>query len=81
MEDMIKLVMELAFSIWAKPFHLYSDTSDVQLSTTHVLDRKPFGFYTRKLNVAQTNYTIGEKNYWVLWKVSRLPKKSCKNTE
>ena len=81
MEDMIKLETELAFPIWAKPFYLYSDTSDVQLSATLIQDGKPLSFYTRKLKAAQTNYTIGEKNYWDLWKAPRLPKKSCTNTE
>ena len=55
------------------PFHLYSDTSDVQLSATLVQDRKPLSFYTRKLNAAQTNNTIGEKNYWDLWNI-KIPK-------
>ena len=40
MEDVIKLEMELAFPIWAKPFYLDSNTSDVQLSATLCPGRK-----------------------------------------
>ena len=59
--EMIKSETKLAFSNWAKPFHLYSDASDVQLSATLDQDRKPLGFYTRKLNAVQMNYTVGKK--------------------
>jgi len=53
----------LASPEFIKPFHLYSDTSDRQLGATlcHDQDGKPLGFYTRKLNAAQLNYTVGEK--------------------
>ena len=58
---MIKSEAELAFPDWAKLFHLYSDASDVQLGATLVQDGKPLGFYTRKMNAAQLNYTVGKK--------------------
>eukprot|EP00537_Pseudo-nitzschia_pungens_P002001 CAMPEP_0172356318 /NCGR_PEP_ID=MMETSP1060-20121228/685_1 /TAXON_ID=37318 /ORGANISM="Pseudo-nitzschia pungens, Strain cf. cingulata" /LENGTH=162 /DNA_ID=CAMNT_0013076351 /DNA_START=91 /DNA_END=575 /DNA_ORIENTATION=- len=51
----------LAFPDFTKPFHLYSDASDRQLGATVCQDGKPLGFYTRKLNSAQLNYTVGEK--------------------
>ena len=41
--------------------HLYSDASDRQLGATVVQDEKPLGFYTRKLNLAQKNCTVGEQ--------------------
>ena len=52
---------ELAFPDSTKQFDLYSNVSDVQLSATLVQDAKPLGFYTIKLNAAQTNYIVGEK--------------------
>ena len=58
---MIKSPAELAFPDWKKPFHLYSDASDVQLGATLVQEGRPLGFYTRKMNAAQLNYTVGEK--------------------
>ena len=51
----------LAYPDFEKPFDLYTDTSDLQLGATLVQDEKPIGFYTRKLNSAQLNYTVGEK--------------------
>ena len=51
----------LAYPDFLKPFDLYTDASDVQLGATLVQEGKPIGFYTRKLNGAQINYTVGEK--------------------
>ena len=51
----------LAFPDFERPFDLYTDTSDRQLGATLVQDRKALGFYTRELNLAQLNYTVGEK--------------------
>ena len=51
----------LAYPDFEKPFDLYTDASDLQLGATLVQDGKPIGFYTRKLNSAQLNYTVGEK--------------------
>ena len=49
------------FPYWNLPFHLYSDASDRQLGATLVQNGKPLGFYTRKLNAVQLNYSVGEK--------------------
>ena len=51
----------LVFLDFKKPFNLYTDSSDRLLGATLVQDRTPLGFYTRKLNSAQLNYTVGEK--------------------
>ena len=51
----------LNFPDFSKRFHVYSDASDYQLGATLVQDGKPLAFYTRKLNPAQQNYTVGEK--------------------
>ena len=58
---MIKSEVKLAFPDFTKPFHLYTDASDIQLGATLVQNGKPLGFYTRKLSDTQTNYTVGEK--------------------
>ena len=60
---MIKTKVKLAFPDFTKPFHLYTDASDVQLRATLVVqDGRPLGFYTRKLSDTQINYTVGEKD-------------------
>ena len=51
----------LAYPDSTKPFELYTDASNLQLGATLVQDGKPIGFYTRKLNSAQQNYTVGKK--------------------
>jgi len=53
-KKMIELEAKLAFPDWAKPVDLYPDANETQLGATLVRNRKPLGFYTRKLNAAQT---------------------------
>jgi len=63
-EETKKMLREraaLAFPDFSKPFHLYSDDSLYQLGATLVQGDKVLGFYTRKLNSAQMNYTVDEK--------------------
>lgn len=60
-KEMLKKEALLAFPDFTKPFHLYTDASDMQLGATVVQEGKPLGFYTRKLNSAQKNYTVGER--------------------
>ena len=60
-KSMLSKEATLAFPDFNKPFHLYTDASDIQLGATLVQEGKPLGFYTRKLNSAQLNYTVGEK--------------------
>ena len=60
-KDMLSKEARLSYPDFSKPFDLYTDASDLQLGATLVQEGKPLGFYTRKLNSAQMNYTVGEK--------------------
>jgi hypothetical protein len=71
-KDMLLKEARLSYPDFSKPFDLYTDASDLQLGATLVQEGKPLGFYTRKLNSAQMNYTIGEKELLVLRHLSRL---------
>jgi RNase H-like domain found in reverse transcriptase len=44
-----------------KPFHIYCDASDLQLGAVIMQENAPIAFYSCKLNNAQKNYNIGEK--------------------
>ena len=50
----------LAYPDFTKPFNLYTDASDLQLSATLVQDERHIGFYSRKINSAQQNHTVGK---------------------
>ena len=60
-KEMITSKVKLAFPYFSKPFHLYTDISDIKLGATLVQNGKSLRFYTRKLNDSQVNYTVGEK--------------------
>ena len=51
----------LTYPDFNQPFNLYTNVSNYQLCETLVQSGKPSGFYTRKLNDSQMNYTVGEK--------------------
>ena len=63
--DQIKEVVSketlLAFPRFDKPFHVYTDASKKQLGACIMQEGKPLAFYSRKLNSAQRNYTVGEQ--------------------
>ena len=59
---MITDAANLAFPDFSKPFHLWSDASDIQLGATLVQDKKLLGFYTRKLNSTRHEYSVGKKD-------------------
>ena len=42
-------------------FHIYTDTSDVQLGSVIMQNGRPIAYYTKKLNPAQQNYTTIQK--------------------
>jgi RNase H-like domain found in reverse transcriptase len=53
-----------------KPFHIYCDASDLQLGAVIMQENAPIPFYSCKLNNAQKNYTVGEKE--LLYAVATL---------
>ena len=53
--------MTLAHPDFSKPFVIYTDASDYQLGSVITQEGKPLAFYNRKLNKAQKNYTVTEK--------------------
>ena len=51
----------LSFPDFNRPFKIQTDASDFQLGSVIMQGRKPIAFYSRKLNKAQRNYTVGER--------------------
>ena len=60
-KEMLTKHTTMAFPDFERPFNLYTDASNPQLGATLVQDGKSLGFYTWKLNSAQLNYTVDEK--------------------
>ena len=63
-ENMKKLIAKetlLTYPDFNKPFEIHTDASDVQLGACISQDGKPVAFYSRKLNPAQTRYTVTER--------------------
>jgi len=63
--DTMKRIMAretlLAYPDFNKEFHIYTDASKVQLGAVIVQDNRPIAFFSRKLNPAQTRYTVTER--------------------
>ena len=50
----------LAFPNFSKEFTIHTDASKLQLGAVISQEGKPIAFYSRKLNPAQTRYTVAE---------------------
>ena len=51
----------LVYPDFSLPFEVHTDSSDYQLGGVVAQQGRPIGFFSRKLNSAQKNYTTGEK--------------------
>jgi RNase H-like domain found in reverse transcriptase len=66
-EAFLEILNTIAFQVLLKypdfsmPFDIYTDASDYQLGAVISQNEWPIAFYSRKLNSAQINYTIMEK--------------------
>ena len=51
----------LTYPDFYQPFVIHTDASDLQLGAVISQNKNPIGFYSVKLNLAQTGYTTMEK--------------------
>ena len=51
----------LAYPKFNQPFDVHTDASDYQLGSVISQNNRPIAFYSCKLNKAQKNYTVAEK--------------------
>lgn len=59
--ELIKSGTSLAHADPQKPFHLYSDASNIGVGSILIQDNNIIGHYSKKLSPSQTKYTVMEK--------------------
>ncbi|KAG7357555.1 reverse transcriptase RNA-dependent DNA polymerase [Nitzschia inconspicua] len=61
MKAMVGKEVMLSFPNYNERFQLYTDASDLQLGAVLMQGKKTLAFFSKKLNKAQRNYSVGEK--------------------
>ena len=61
LKQMIAVDAILAYPDHNKPFHIETDSSDFQMGGVIKQDGRPVAYWSKKLNSAQRNYTVTEK--------------------
>ena len=61
LKKMVSQETVLAYPDWTIPFEIHTDASDFQIGAVLSQRGKPLAFFSRKLNSAQKNYTVTEK--------------------
>ncbi len=48
----------LAYLDFSKPFEIYTDASTMQLGAVITQDNRPIAFFSRKLSITRTKYSV-----------------------
>jgi RNase H-like domain found in reverse transcriptase len=71
MKTIVAREVLLAYPNFSLPFEIHTDASHLQLGAVISQQERPIAFYSRKLNPAQTRYTITERELLSMWRPSR----------